>query len=88
MVSGADPGPVRPVEGAGEARKPSGFRSLKRRIADFFEANPDEELTPTDAVVKFGVRHEDICKRLSALVREGVLQKRRDGRFVVYEVAK
>lgn len=58
--------------------------SIENRLIAFFDRNPDEELTPSDAVVKFGGRLNSTACVMRDLAARGLLTKRRDGRFIVY----
>lgn len=56
---------------------------VKKRIAAFFEANPGEELTKADMMVKFGATESAVEQALWILKSEGLLE-----RASVYRLAK
>lgn len=58
--------------------------TLEKRLLAFFDMNPDEELAPSDAVVKFGRRLESTAYIMREMAERGLLNKRRDGRFIIY----
>ncbi|MBA3622876.1 MAG: hypothetical protein H0W48_00095 [Methylibium sp.] len=41
------------------------------RLNQFFEQNPDEELTYADAAVKFGISERSVMSRIGEAIREG-----------------
>lgn len=45
-----------------------------RKIVQFFENNPDEELLPMDIVEKFGVPYHTAKVRLSEAKRQGLIE--------------
>lgn len=45
-----------------------------RRIYDYFEANPDEELSRADMIVKFGASAQAIDLYLQQMREEGYLE--------------
>lgn len=47
---------------------------LSGKIARFFEANPDELLTPSDIVAKFGVSPKTVECRLTLLKKSGLVE--------------
>lgn len=47
---------------------------LKRRLVEYFNANPEEELTSADVSAKFGVTQETAKEAFIALHRAGRLQ--------------
>lgn len=49
--------------------------SLAERVVDWFERNPDEELTAHDIAVKFSYRRNRVHERLMVAVREGYLTR-------------
>lgn len=53
--------------------------SLAGRLAGFYDANPDEELTLDDVCTKFDTTEPTAMSRLSEMVRDGALE-----RVVVY----
>lgn len=51
-------------------------KSLEAAIAAFFFANPDEELTIDDAIVKFDAwSHHSVCNQLGSLAGQGMLER-------------
>jgi AraC-like DNA-binding protein len=46
---------------------------LRRRIEDYFQASPDEELSRADMLVKFGCNAKTLDHHLAHMRREGVL---------------
>lgn len=52
----------------------STFRgSLRRRIKEYFKANPDEYLTPADASVKWGATQPAVRQTASVMRQRGEL---------------
>lgn len=56
---------------------------LWKRIAAFFEANPDEELTKEDMMAKFGASEHSVVQALWRLKGDGTVD-----RHVVYRAAQ
>lgn len=48
---------------------------IKKRLAAFFEANPDEELTKSDIMVKFDATESAVEQALWILKAEGLLER-------------
>lgn len=49
--------------------------SLAFRVSVFFARNPDEELTSSDVVLKFGVEGTSVHRCLSSPVRLGLIER-------------
>jgi len=48
---------------------------LENQVLAFFDRNPDEELTSSDAAVKFDRRLPKVREKLKALTERGLLQR-------------
>ena len=53
--------------------------SLAFRVAVFFARNPEEELTSSDVVQKFGVESTSVHRCLSSPVRLGLIERSSEG---------
>ena len=49
-------------------------QSPRARMIRFFEDNPDEELTISDACIKFGVTRRSMASRLWELRQRGIVE--------------
>ena len=84
LVPGAPDGSVGPVEGTeGKSRRAARRAPSVRKTIDlpgvvrkFFEENPDEELSATDAQVKFNASNQYVYKVLNQFCDLGWLRKR------------
>lgn len=52
--------------------------SIKTKIQGFFEANPDEELTPVDMAVKWGTTAKEAGKVSAELHAAGLVDRRKE----------
>lgn len=77
------------VAGVKAARREAGRQALvlADRIQAFFAANPEEELTASDAAIKFDCNRVTACNVMVKLERLGALGKRTDGKRCIYGAA-
>lgn len=58
---------------------------LESNLLAFYDRNPDEELTTSDAAAKFGMRQGPVATIMKEMVERGLLQKSRSGNLIVYK---
>lgn len=70
-----------PPPDAGELLRRTQRRSIREKITEWFEGNPDEVFGPREIAYVLGCRNGTARVRMHELVNDGVLDRVSDGRF-------